>query len=153
MLKSLLQFGDGLQFFLVIITIPSVRLCSALLVSFFLIVIYIMHIFTVTSPTTCSHIYFMSDTVPESKRLTAAWKCFCKTSLQKQFSSTSHPSDKINCKQLNVNQQKKKNNWMNQLDVVGNFIYSWNLLTRMWYKCSYRPNNVLDLMSGIRSRT
>lgn len=35
MLKSLLQFGDGLQFLFIIITIPSAKRCSALLVPFF----------------------------------------------------------------------------------------------------------------------
>lgn len=35
MLKSLLQFGDLLQFVFIIITIPSAKLCSALLGSFF----------------------------------------------------------------------------------------------------------------------
>ena len=34
MLKSLLQFGEGLQFLFIIIFVPSAKLCSALLVSF-----------------------------------------------------------------------------------------------------------------------
>lgn len=67
MLKSLLQFGDLLQFLFIIINIPSAKLCSALLVSFFCCEIYYMHILRVTSQTSCSHFYFMSDTFPKWK--------------------------------------------------------------------------------------
>lgn len=35
MLKSLLQFGDGLQFLFIIISIPSAKLCSTRLSLFF----------------------------------------------------------------------------------------------------------------------
>lgn len=59
---------------------------------FFRCEIYIMHILRVTSQTRCSHIYFMSDTFPKWKHLTADWKCCCKASHCKQFSSTLRPS-------------------------------------------------------------
>lgn len=77
MLKSLLQFGEGLQFLFIIISVASAKLCSALLVSFSpYCVIHIMHILRVTSQTRCSYVYFMSDTFPQSKHLAADWKCF-----------------------------------------------------------------------------